>query len=156
MVSQLHEVTHQWLSSCINILQLAVDNHDNCRKPHLHLHGSGALKVVGLDRDIHRYMPDQGIKVFDSGTKKYLWGGYPTIVVEVAHSQTIKSVLDRAWEWLWGSNFHVQAVVVYNTTYLATSTTPFEARISIWVRLSNDIGKYCAFGNARVTLKSYW
>lgn len=95
----------------------------------------------GAAKDAFWLQADDCLVAVDSVTDEYLLDdGFPTVMFEVAFSQTLTEVLDKAWKWLWWSGRRIQAVVVYKLTY-PVKASGFKAHIGIFVRGGQDMSE---------------
>ncbi|KAG8729783.1 hypothetical protein FRC10_003458 [Ceratobasidium sp. 414] len=140
----MHEVLASWASVIRDEVNVCLKDYAHlndtiCSDPELQMSGTADCTVTDLDGVPHKKQPDQGFSVFDQKSKNLLDEGWPCVVFEASHSQLLKDAIRKAWSYLWGSDFRVQAVVIYELPYPLTELNDFESRIGIWVRDSESL-----------------
>lgn len=81
-----------------------------------------------------RLEPDLSLWVTKANAPRIVSGELPRVVIEVAVSQTVESVMKKTWDWLHSGKLDVHAVVVCKLSYPVSANKDFKAEIGVWVR----------------------
>jgi hypothetical protein len=141
----MHEILSNWLVSHWDYLSKRLQKVARCGRPDIGFAGTA---------DVHwpefSGQPDQSITVRvdfnvegEKGEGKTVKPDFARVVMEVAYSQTLESVMDKGVEYLHKSNGDIRAVIVCNLSYPVTQEKNFVAEIDVWIRMpTGDDGEY--------------
>jgi hypothetical protein len=130
MPEPIHEIPACWLGSLIQDLSRRLEAVVPCGTPELRCEGTGNVKWKGFAKQ-----PDQSIILrWRFPHDKIYTPRYPRVVMETAYSQSLKSAMDSAVEYLYKTEGEVHAVIVCDLAYPIKKDTRFSAEISVWIR----------------------
>jgi hypothetical protein len=145
MVSQPHEAPGVWLSDAVKDINQHLLKVRRCAPVTVTTSGAASVDMQGSsymtpDQSLHPCLRDK------SGNEEKYLQTRPAVVLETAASQTLQSVMRKAFVHLYKSNDEIKAVIVCNLTHpIPLQPGTYRAEIAVWVReLTGDVGK-CKF-----------
>ncbi|KAB5588497.1 hypothetical protein CTheo_8061 [Ceratobasidium theobromae] len=158
----LHEVFEEWVPFVVGLLYVLITKYGDavCQA----LAGEGMFDIESggeytlhlrnpakLDSDIdtnltedakedlhwHAFNPDGSIKLFSKRSKQYVQS-LLEIVFEAAFSQSLQSVLEKVWKYLYWEPYEIRMVVIYNMSAIGEEGR-FKSEISVWQRAGDVI-----------------